>query len=326
MEPAPPAPRGQAAAARLADLLVDTALALPLDKLLPPLLLAKLVRDGLLAHLRSPRAAEQGRALMATLLTFLRGQGPLRSVLPRPLLPLLSELASRPFTPDKALVVGLLSREPFRRLGRELMVGTLTDYSRKVRSTVTETGPGKGLGVLGRLATEAVKKSSSTLGTIAGGVASAVSDEFDRQMQRRTAEFADNALDDMIGRVATMMTDPGRSADHTALKLELLDFALDLRGPQLAQELERAHPAAVAELVRGTLLRWLEREHSVMELGVVLAWLADRTRDRPLAEVLGGPAFLKEVRPELERMLVQFLLPLVESGAVLRALAEPTKP
>ena len=323
MEPASAPPRGQAAAARLADLLIETGLAQPLDTLLPPPILATLLREAALTHLRSHRSSEQGRALQTTVLTFLRGRGPLREIVPRPLLQLLPELAARPFAPDRALVVNLLSREPFRRMTRELMMGTLTDYSRKVRASVTETGPGKGLGVLSRLATEAVKKSSSTLGTIAGGVASAVSDEFDRQMQRRTAEFADGAIDDMIGRVATMLSDPGRNAEHPALKLELLDFVLDMRGPQLAQELDRMNLEVIADQVRATTLRWLERENTKTEMAVVLAWLANRTHDRPVGELLGGAPFLKEVRPALEQLLGQFLRPLVESGALLRALSEP---
>lgn len=328
MEPAPAPPRGQAAAARLADLFVDTAIALPLDNLFPPPLLAMLLREAALTYLRSHRSVEQARTLQGNLLTFLRGRwnGPLRELVPRGVLQLLPELASRPFAPDRALVVNLLSREPFRRMMRELMMSTLTDYSRKVRATVTETGPGKGLGVLSRLASEAVKKSTSTLGTIAGGVASAVSDEFDRQMQRRTAEFADSAIDDMVGRMATMMSDPGRAPEHTALKLELLDFVLDMRGPQVAQELERLNPGFIAEQIRVTALRWLEREHTPVELAMWLTWLMNRTRDRPVGELLGGTPFLKEVRPSLEQIMAQFLRPLVENGALLRTLGEPPAP
>jgi hypothetical protein len=304
---------GDDGAARLADAILDAILGQPLEALLPPMLLARLLREASLWHLRSAGAEELMRALLPQLQGFLRdlGNRPLRDALPQEAVAGLRELLTRPYTPDRALLVAALSSQPFRRLNRELMVGTLLDYSRRLRTSVEGGGMGKGLSTLGRLASEAVKKSTSALGSIAPGMTSAVSDEFERQMQRRAADFADGAVDEMVQRVATTLTDPTRTAEQTELKLALLDFMLELRGAQVARELERMQPAAVAASLSALARVWLDREQATMELAAALLWLMSRLRSQPPAAV----------RSALHALLAHVLRPLLDKGAPLSALA-----
>jgi hypothetical protein len=243
---------------------------------------------------------------------------------------LAKELLRLPYVPDRALLVALLSRPPFRRLNRELMTGTLIDYSRRIRSTLSDPNAGRSLGMLGRLATQAVQRGSAAVGAVAGGVASVVTDELERQMQRRAGEFAEGAVDELVGRLATTLTDPVRTAEHLEIKLSLLDFVLDLSGETVAVELSRVQPLTVITPLRAALLRWLDRPQATDELAAALAWLyaqdaglsgAPRSvGECSLAELVGSPELLSAVRSALRTLVAHAIRPSVESGALRQAL------
>lgn len=310
-------------AARLSDVILEAWLKESVGALFPPELVAKVLREAALFHLRSAHAEDSMVVVIAAAQRYLAnlgegfsagpGQARLRDALPKEVLALLRALLSLPYTPNRAWLVGILSREPFRRLNREIMLGTLLDYSRRLRTTVADGGLGKGLGALGRLAGEAVKKSTSALGSIAPGMTSAIQDEFEQKMQRRTAEFAEGAVDEMVQRVATTLTDPLRAAEHTELKLALLDFVLDLRGAEVARELDRLSPLAVARELRVFMLAWLEREPAVANLAAGIAWLQKELGGQP--QTVSAP-----LHAALHGLLAHALQPAIESGAVRRAL------
>ena len=325
-------PDADPVAARLAGLVVDACLGRSPFTLVPPQQLAPLLRELVLGALRSPGADEGTASLLRSALAALRMRPRLREGLPPELLQLLRELVVRPYMPDRALLVGVLSLRPCQRLTRELMVGTLLDYSRRVRTAVAtgntggtggDSGRGRG-GMLGRLATEAVRKSTSALGTLAPNMTSAVTDEFERQLQRRAAEFADGAVDEMAQRLAAVLTDPARAAEQKELKLALLEFLLDRPGAQLAAELERAQPVELAGKLRAAAIAWLEREGATPQLTAALAWLAERFNGQTLAELLGS-AGAAGALPALRAVLVAYftptLQPLVQGGELLRLLA-----
>lgn len=306
------------AAERLAAVFVDGVFAQPLSSLASPAFLAPLLRELALHHLKSPAADETVRAILSTVQRFFfeRGDQALRDLVQAETVALLRALLAQPYTPDRAIIVAVLSREPFRRLNRELMMGTMLDYSRRLRTTVEGGGMGKGLGVLGRFASEAVKKSTSALGSLAPGVTSAVGDELERQMQRRAAEFADSAVDDMVQRVATTMTDTTRSAEQLELKNALLDTVLSLRGAQVARELERLQPMIVAEKLRQAAVAWLSRDTTTAELTAGLTWLLAQPFVK-LPQSLPQP-----LHQALSAALAQALRPMVDSGAIARAISE----
>lgn len=272
----------------------------PLQTLLPPALCAELGRAVALAILRDPQADVRLTQGLTLAQSTLRRVPTLRSLLSADAVLLLQELARTPYVPERTLLVALLSRPPFRRLNRELMLGTLVDYTRRIRSTLSDPNAGRNLGMLGRLATQAVQRGTAAVGAVASGVASVVTDELERQMQRRAAEFAEGAVDELVARLAATLTDPARTAEHIELKLSLLDFALDLRGEVLANELGRAQPLRVASQLRSTLLTWLDRPEAAPDLTAALTWL--------YAQDLAG-------RPWGQRTLRELLLLLAENPA-----------
>lgn len=308
-------------AERLAEAIVSGIFAQPLAALMVPELSAPFLRELVLHHLKSPLAEETTRALLSALQKFFaeRGDKTVRDLLPPEAQTLLRAIIDHPYTPERAILVSVMSREPFRRLNRELMTGTMLDYSRRLRGNVENGGMGKGLGMLGRFASEAVKKSTSALGTLAPGMTSAVGDELERQMQRRASEFADSAVDDMVQRVATTLTDPARAAEQLELKRALLDVALSLRGAQLSRELDRLQPAQLAKKLREATIAWLSRDTATAEIARGLSWIA--------AQPFAKPEFIAQALPESLRatfvkLLANALRPMVEDGSIGRALAE----
>ena len=284
----------------LAEAVIDGFFSQPLLSLCPQSMLLPVIQKALLLHLGSPLAAEQADSLWQWIKIRLSVPGPLRQLLPLPLVTLVRTVLSRPYSVPKPLVVALLSRPPLRRLQRELMLATLIDYSRKVRSQVGEASQSRG-GMLGRLATEAVKKSTSAIGSLAPGVTAAVSDELERQFRARASEFADSAVDDLLSRMAQILTDPTRQTEQRELVLSILDFALDLPAVTLRDELSRLDPLAVAADIRKALRDWLSRPDATEELAALAAPLSPLLQDQSLASLL-GPA-----QPPIRALLVELL-------------------
>lgn len=325
---------GSGPAEQVSALLLDSLLALPLQTLLAPKVQAPLLRAALCRLLRSPGALPGSGtgldALTAQAARWLRAQATLRQAIPPSLIELMRELLRRPYVPDRGLMLGLMSVPPLRTLTRELMVGTLLDYGRKLRAATTEPAAGaKGAGaapkggLLGRLATEAVRKGGAAAQALAPGVTSLVTDELERQMQRRATEFADGSVDELLQRAAATLTDPQRAAEQTAVKLAVLDYMLERRGSELAQELLRLEPHAVSELLRQALLRFLESDTGEADLAAILQGLSEAAASKPalsLGALLESAGALSPVREALLLLFRQVTGPVLANGALQKAL------
>ena len=115
------------------------------------------------------------------------------------------------------------------------------------------------------------EKSTSAIGSFAPGVTAAVSDELERQFRARASEFADSAVDDLLSRMAQILTDPTRQTEQRELVLSILDFALDLPAVTLRDELSRLDPLAVAADIRKALRDRLSRPDATEELAALAA-------------------------------------------------------
>ena len=99
-----------------------------------------------------------------------------------------------------------------------------------------------------------MKSRSGSLGSLVG----AVSDEVERQLEKRATEFVDSALAGVFGQIADAVSDPKRASEAAELRIAFFDGALELTGPQLARELANLDvaggtedPAGGAEAVAG---------------------------------------------------------------------------
>ncbi len=241
----------------LIDLLLDDALDRPLREAVDierwPTLAGELLRawaSSEAAERRLVETVQEGIEQLADV------PDPLGDRLPDTVRQGLRDLARRPYSPNKELVLKLIDQEPVRKLLREILLDTVTRFARKLRSTGEATAVGGALGGLGRFA----RRRAGTLGSIAGEMASAVGGEVEKQVERKAADFVDGALSGVIQRIASKLGDPTHAADQTALRMALLDSALNLTGPEVADELRRSDPEGLATLLRRSLQGWIDSD------------------------------------------------------------------
>lgn len=307
---------------RLADLVVDDLLARPVREVLEPRWVAEVLRDGLRAWLAS--GAAEARLLIAVedgLVHLERTDRTLEELLPPELAAGIRGLSDRPYQPDGNLLRSVLDREPVRALIRDLLVHALVGFARKLSSPVTDSKLARGLGGLGSFVKEQAKARSGAF----GAVATALSDEFERQAERRAVEFADTALQGVISQLIERLTRPGTSPEQAALRRALLDSVLALRGPQVAAELRRADPRLVAASVRKALSNWASREDLPDRLENAVALVLAREGERTLGESLDSMELRAPARELTRRVILRRLGPFVGGEAFGAWLAETMK-
>jgi hypothetical protein len=295
------APEG--ALGRLADLIVADSLGRPLGEVVDLERWPRLVAEVVGAWAASDAA--EARLVQAVLdgVDALEGvEGPLGERIPVPVRRGLHDLAARPYSPRRELVLRLLDQPPARKLMREVLMDAVTGFASKARSAGESSSVGGLASGLGRFA----KRRAGALGTLAGDVIGAVGSEVERAVEQRASEFVDGALGEAMGRLADQIADPARAADQAALRTALLDGALTLTGPELAAELRGADPAALGSLVRSSLAGWVTADGFEDQVRDWLTGLVAAEGDRTLGETLDELALRDTVtRASRELLLSQ---------------------
>lgn len=294
----------------LASLVVEHELSQPLETLLPPALAARALRSALEGWLASDTADRE----LASALEHLQRQlaqepRTVREAVPPELAKLLVELASRRYSPDRALVLTVLDRPPVRSLARALLLDVLIEFSRKVSAPVTENRIAKGFSGLARFAADQARSSGGAL----GGLAGALSDEIERQVEKRARDFADSALSGIFQQLADALTDPGRASEQAEMRVALLDGVLGLPLEKLGRELTRADVPGGVALVRKALTQWLASGDAAAELERWLTRVMERDGKRPVREILGPLGLLDTFQKLGRESLRERLGPVVAS-------------
>jgi hypothetical protein len=309
---------------RLATLVVEHALEQPLEAHLPPASVARSLHTGLEGWLASDSAEHELATAIGRLhQAMAKDPRPLREALPAELVKALTEqAATRRYAPDRELVLSVLDRPPVRALVRGLLLNVLIDFSRKVSAPVTENRVARGLTGLAKLAAQQARSSSGTLGSMA----STISDEIERQVERRARDFADSALSGVMQQIADALSQPGGSSEQAELRVALLDGVMGLKVSQLGQELARADVPASAKSMRKALSRWLASKGSQAELEGWLTKALQAEGKRPLREVLGKVGLLEPARTLGKEALRERLAPVVASAPFALWLEELMRP
>ncbi|ATB41798.1 hypothetical protein CYFUS_007268 [Cystobacter fuscus] len=269
---------------RLAALVVEHELTQPLTALLPPSLLARAVTQALEGALASPTAEhELASALQHFQEQLSQDKHTVREALPPELAKMAVELASRRYSPDRALVLALLDRPPVRTLVGALLLNVLIEFSRKVSAPVTENRIAKGFSGLARLAAEQARNSGAL-----GGIAGALSDEIERQVEKRARDFVDSALSGIFQQVADALSNPTRHAEHAELRVALLDGVLGLNLSRLGHELGQVDVPGGTAVARKGIAQWLASGRALPELEAFITRAMERDGQRPVREVLGA--------------------------------------
>ena len=304
---------------RLAALVVEHELAQPLETLFPPPVLARALRAALEGWLASDTAdRELASAIEHLHRQLAQDQRTVREALPPELSKGLAELAARRYSPDRALVLAVLDRPPVRSLARGLLLNVLIEFSRKVSAPVTENRITKSFSGLARFAAEQAKGSSGAL----GGIASALSDEIERQVEKRARDFTDSALTDLFQQAADALTDPSRAKEQAEMRVAVLDGILGLPLERLGRELSRVDVPGGAAVARKALSQWLASKDTTAEMEGWLTRAMERSGKRPVREVLGALGLLDTFQQLGRESLRGRLAPVVASEPFARWLEE----
>lgn len=288
-------------AQRLAELIVDDALASPISKLLPLDRALGLLEKGLDAYLASDASLVPLTRGVDRLMNDLNAvKGSIGDELPDELLSGAREWVSRPWSPDRAVVLAALDEPPVRTLIRKLLLDAILEFSRTVSAPMQ--GVARGLGGLAKFAAER----TGTLGAIAGAVGS----EAQRMVEKRAADFADQALSGVIQKIADEFSNPARAKEQAELRRAVLDGLLHLRGPQLAKEVGRSDVVGGAKVIREALKSWLASEGGKQELRERVRHVLDPEWNRTAGELiaeLGLRDFARESAVQLLEVRIREL-------------------
>ncbi len=284
---------------QLATLLLDTWLDQQVGALIPKELFKKTLRMIAEGWLQSPEALKGlTRIIELTVNDLQADRRALRELTNPELKATLREMLSRPYSPDKRLVLTVIDRPPVRELVRALLLQTVLDFGRKASAPVA--GMAKSLGGFARMAASSAKSATGGLGALVG----AVSGEVERQVEKRASEFVDSALAGVFGEIADAVSDPRRAAEAAELRLAFFEGVLELTLPALARELVNLDVPGGAQVLREGMQRWLESDHAETFYEGVADLLSRREGGRTLREVLEEAGQLQVYR-SLGRELVR---------------------
>jgi hypothetical protein len=240
--------------------------------------------------------------------------------LPPELTETIEKIVVRPYSPDRKLVLSLLNREPLRQLIRQLLLETILDFGRRASAPVA--GIARGLGSFAKMTGDAVKNRGGAL----GGILGAVSGEVERQLERRAVEFADEALADIIEKLADAIADPAKAHQSAQLRLALLEGVREITLRQVSREAINADLPGALKLVREGLAEWLAAPESLDELERLGNLLLGQLLARPVRDVLAEAGLLGATREAILELLDAQLSRLVGTTAFVKWLDELLAP
>ncbi len=294
----------------LAQVCLDVWLERPVGALLPVEVAVPVVRAGLSGWLESPSAVKAlARGVDLVVNELNANRRTLKDVVARDVREAVRDVVGRPFSPDRKLVLTVIDRDPTRELVRQLLLDFVLEFGRRASAPVA--GMAKGLGTFAKLAGDAVKSRTGTLGSLVGAVGS----EVERQMEKRAVEFVDTALSGVFGQLADAVSDPRRATEAAELRVAMLDGVLELTLPQLAREVANADVPGAVEVVRAGLTRWLASAASDEELKALASFALRDVAARPAKDVLEELGLLVVVRERGAEALAKRLTEVVTSEA-----------
>ncbi|MEN9799620.1 MAG: hypothetical protein RL653_3317 [Pseudomonadota bacterium] len=282
-------------AQRLAALSVDEALQQPVSTLLPPARAASVVLEAVKGWLATEGALlALGRAVESIRQEALAVDS-LGDELPEQLVEGLERWLARPWSPDRAVVLALLDRKPVRQLIRQLLKDALLEFGESVTAPVQ--GVARGL-------TGFAKKATERAGVF-GAVASVVGSEVERQLERRAADFADQALSGVLQKLADDFSSPSRAEAQAEMRAALFEGFLGIHGGALAREVTRADVVGGTRVLREAMDGWLSSAVGEAQLRRTVERIVAREAHRPAGEVLEELGLRAALRGFVVEMLTE---------------------
>ncbi len=297
---------------RLAALVVDDVLARTVGELVDVEAISAHIVAGVVAFVGSDAAA--GRVVDRVEGVFEKldaEKRALRAIVPAALPAGAAAFARLPTTPSREALLKVLDREPLKALLRAQVVDALAAFGRRAASPVADSTIARGLGGISKLALG---------GALASGrnpfarVATAVSGEVERQVEKRATEFADTAVMGILSGIVDQVTDPGRRDDQAALRTAIVDGLFDLTGEDLAG-LARGDVTAQVAVVRSALHSWSADPAFLDQVRAAVSAVVAPDLGRTLGDLLDDLALRATIRSLAVTRVQQVLEHLVSGPA-----------
>ena len=198
-------------------------------------------------------------------------------------------IAQIPVVPRHDVVMKLLDREPVKKLLRAQLVDTLVQFGRRAASPVADNAIARGLGGIGKL----VASRPSALGR----VASAVSGEVEKQLEKRATDFADTAVASVLENLAEQASDPARAKEQAQMRVALLDGLTELAPKELGAMVQ-GHEGQLVGSARAALRAWASDASFVADVEAAIAKVIARDAGRALGDVLADVGMRDVVRAQ----------------------------
>lgn len=295
---------------QLASVSLESLLDTPVEAVIGEDSVVRITRVALGGWLESNESLEAFNRLVERVVNELSGnRTPIKDVVSREVREALRDVVSRPFSPDRKVVLSLIDRGPARELVRQLLLDAILDFGKKVTAPVS--GMAKGLGSLARLATDTVKARGGGLGSLVG----AVSGEVERQLEKRAVEFVDAALGGIFGQIADAVSNPDRAAEAAELRLSMFDGAMGLTLQQLSRELMNADLPGSAQTLRESLNRWLASSEAEPQLKSLAKFALKAAPHRTMRAWLAEWGMLETMQPLMHEQLLARMKDVVATDA-----------
>jgi hypothetical protein len=311
-------PRPDGPADRLAALIVADVLGRSIRELVDAKAAAASLAEGIRA-LTASDAAEANviAALEHGARELAAHNDPIETVIPDALQSGLRALVQLPAAPKREAIMKLLDREPIKKLLRAQVIDTLIAFGKKAASPVADSSIARGIGGLSKLAFGQLASRPSPLGSIA----SAVSNEVERQMEKRATDFADTAVGGILEGLADQVSDPARAAEQAAVRLAVLEGILALTGADIAALGGGSIPGRV-QAARKSMKAWAASATFAADIEAGLALLLARDGDRSVREILTDLAIVDVVEARARTVVRERITAIAEGDAFATWLGE----
>jgi len=240
------------ASAKLAVVIVDDVLARPARELFDPDEIAERSLELLAGLAAAGDLEELIEARLRNGLQHLEDErGTLGDWVPGEAADRLREVVAASHGMDADQTLRWIDHDAMRDLVRRVLRETLSSFVKRLRSPVSES---RILSGVKRRAGRFTKKPRALVGGLGDGVMGAVSDEMERQMQRRVGDFVDSAVGSVLRRIAEHVSDPSHQAQYGKMRAAMLDLTLQTSSRTAARTLAQADLAVVAAYVRAEIV------------------------------------------------------------------------
>lgn len=154
----------------------------------------------------------------------------------------LRHVLAQPWSPSEKLALRVSDHPAVRAMLKDVLSGTLARFAGGLKALDG--------GVLGGLGGRVARRGAGLfggLGDLAGGLVGAVKDEFEAAVESRVKESVGQATEEAIKAIAAWAADPKQAAALAALRVSILDVALDTPLGDLLGELDEVPDEAIVD-------------------------------------------------------------------------------